>query len=165
MAICYGVISYAAYYASEGREAAFGQTREETTRPSETVREETTAAPAEEEKKTATIRVTNTSGEPFGVNYGNLDSSKTVEGNAPTEYQVQVRTGRSTGDYATATVWKNTGDLKNDLKVQILVDGKVVREASTKDEDYGATSVRWGPYEPTPPPSTNATTSQVTTVR
>ena len=89
------------------------------------------------------VRVTGSSGEPFGANYGNLSSACSVEGIAPTDYE--VRTEPSSGDYVAATAWKSS-DNRKELKAQVLVDGKVVKETSTS-EDYGAASVRRNPVE------------------
>ncbi len=150
VAICYGLFSYAVVYAPQIREAASERTQEEDSRSGETGQSTAPAAPGED-TKTVVIRVTGSTGESFGVNYGNLSSSQSDEGVVPADYKVQVRTDPSSGDYATATAWKFTGDSK-ELKVQILDNGTVVSEGSTT-EDYGATGVRWNPNQPQPEPT------------
>ena len=59
-----------------------------------------------------------------------------------------IRTSAANGDRAivTATAWKTTGD-SNELRVQLLDEGKVIKESSTT-RDYGVVAVRWSPGEP-----------------
>lgn len=156
VAICYGLFSYAVLYAPQLREAASERTQEEASRRGgETEqRASTTPASSDEEMKTLTIRVTGTTGQSFGINYGNLRSSQTDEGTLPADYQVEVRTDPSSGDYVTATAWKTTGDSR-ELKVQIL-DNRTVVSESTTTKDYGATGARWSPNQP--PQSAGTTT-------
>ena len=143
LAVCYGVISYALSSAQE-RETASKQTQESTQQ--EATDQRTTPAAADENTKTLTLRVGGLTGQPFGANYGNLSSSYAVEGRAPTDYELRVNTDPGSGDYVTATAWKTTGD-SNELKVQLLDNGSVIRESSTT-KDYGVASVRWSPGEP-----------------
>ena len=150
LAICYGVLSYALTNAPQYRETASEQTRE-SSQPETTGQQAASEAP-DEDTKTVTVRITGSSGLSFGANYGNLDSSRSVEGVTPTDYEATVRTARSSGDYVSATAWKTTGD-SSELKVQILDNGRVVRETSTT-KDYGATGVRYNPNDPDPPPET-----------
>jgi hypothetical protein len=154
VAICYGLFSYAVIHAPEIREAASERTKEDAQRGE--AEQRTTPQASNEDTKTVTVRVTGSSGEQFGANYGNLLSSQTAEGVVPADYEVQVHTTPSSGDYVTATAWKTSGDSK-ELKVQILDKGTVVKEGSTT-EDYGAAGVRWNPNEP-PPPSQTTTPS------
>lgn len=126
-----------------GREAASEQAQEGSVgNGPRTTREET----SDGNTKAVTIRVTGSSGEPFGANIGNFDSSRVVDGVVPNDYEVRVRTDPRSGDYVSATVWKTTGSSK-ELKVQLVEDGRVVQENSTK-KDYGATGVRWTPGDP-----------------
>jgi hypothetical protein len=141
--MCYGVISYALTSAQE-RETASKQTQESTQQDATDHR--TTPAAADENTKTLTLRVGGLTGQPFGANYGNLSSSYAVEGRAPTDYELRVNTDPGSGDYVTATAWKTTGD-SNELKVQLLDNGSVIKESSTT-KDYGVASVRWSPGEP-----------------
>ncbi len=140
--MCYGVISYALTSAQD-RETASQQTQENTQQEA-TSQRTTPAAP--ESTKTLTVRVGGLTGQSFGANFGNLSSSRSVEGRAPADYEVRVSTDPDSGDYVTATAWKTTGD-SNELKVQLLDNGSVIRESSTT-KDYGVASVRWSPGEP-----------------
>jgi hypothetical protein len=143
LAVCYGVISYALTSAQD-RETASKQTQENTQQ--EATSQRTTSAVSDETTKTLTLRVGGLTGQSFGANFGNLYSSRSVEGRAPTDYEVQVTTDPGARDYVTATVWKTTGD-SNELRVQLLDNGSVIKESSTT-RDYGVASVRWSPGEP-----------------
>jgi hypothetical protein len=146
LAVCYGVISYALVYAPQSRQTASEQTQENSQQAAATNQQTTTsAAGSEANAKTVIVRVTGSNGESFGANYGNFSSSRTVEGVIPADYEVQVNTDPYSGDYVSAVAWKYSGDSK-ELKVQIIDDGKVVKEGSTT-KDYGAASVRWSPNE------------------
>jgi hypothetical protein len=142
LAVCYGVISYALTSAQE-RETSSKQTQESTQREA-TDQRTTPAAP--ENTRTLTIRVGGLTGQSFGANFGNLSSSRSVEGRAPADYEVRINTDPGSGDYITATAWKTTGD-SNELKIQLLDNGSVIRESSTT-KDYGVVAVRWSPDEP-----------------
>ena len=157
VAICYGLFSYAVIHAPEIREAASERTKEEDAQRGE-AEQRTTPEASNEDTKTVTVRVTGSSGEQFGANYGNLRSSQTVEGVVPADYEVQVHTDPSSGDYVTATAWKTSGDSK-ELKVQVLDKGTVVKEGSTT-KDYGAAGVRWNPNEPPPAETTTSLATQ-----
>lgn len=89
------------------------------------------------------VRVTGSGA--FSGNYGTLDSSRTVDGVAPTEYQVDVDTGFLSMDSVSAVMQKNGSD-SSELGVQIVVDGEVVKETSTTAE-YGVAQVNWAPSE------------------
>lgn len=169
VAVCYGVISYAALLASQGQDrgTASEQTQEDT-RPD---RVEPRTDPSvlygntsEGNPKKVTVRVKGAAGEQFGLNYGNLLSSRSVEGVVPKDYEVVVRTDSGSGDYAWAEAWKTAGNSK-ELRVQILDDGgKVIREWSTT-EDYGSAYVRWSPNEQEPPSGETTSASEGTQVR
>ncbi len=144
LVICYAVVSYALTNASQYREVASEQ-KGKNAQPGET-NQQTTSTASETNTKTVTVRVTGSKGEPFGANYGNLRSSSWVEGVVPTDYEVRVNTNPLSGDYVSATAWKTTGNSK-ELKVQIIDNGRVLKEASTTN-DYGAAGTRWSPNEP-----------------
>jgi hypothetical protein len=156
VAICYGLFSYAVIHAPEIREAASERAKEDAQRGE--AEQGTTSEASNEDTKTVTVRVTGSSGEQFGANYGNLLSSQTVEGVVPADYEVQVHTDPSSGDYVTATAWKTSGDSK-ELKVQVMDKGTVVKEGSTT-KDYGAAGVRWNPNEPPPAQTTTPSATQ-----
>jgi len=155
VAICYALFSYAVLYAPQIREAASERTQEDS-RGEGT--EQRTTPSASEDTKTVTVRVTGASGEQFGVNYGNLNASRSDEGIVPADYEVEVHTAPSSGDYVTATAWKITGNSR-ELKVQILDNGTVVKEGSNT-EDYGAVGLRWNPNEPPQPGGTTTPATQ-----
>jgi hypothetical protein len=152
LAICYGVISYALVSAPSNRQTASEQTQENPQQAA-TSQQTTTSPGAEAGLKTVTLRITGANRESFGANYGTSSTSRTVDGVTPADYQVQVSTDPRLGDYVSAVAWKYSGDDK-ELKVQIVDDGKVVKESSTT-KDYGAASIRWIPGER---PSVEATT-------
>jgi hypothetical protein len=156
LAICYGVISYTLTYASLNREAALERTQQNSQQGS--AEQQTTPEVTDQNTKTMTVRVTGSKGEPFGANYGNLTSGQTVEGVLPRDYEVRVRTDPLSGDYVSATAWKNTGNSK-ELKVQLVDNGSVIRENSTT-KDYGVTGVRWSPNDPPPEETTTASTKK-----
>ena len=146
LAICYGVISYALVYAPQNRQTASEQqTQENSQQAAATNQQTTTSQGSEANAKTVIVRVTGSNGESFGANYGNFSSSRTMEGVIPADYEVQVNTDPNSGDYVSAVAWKYSGN-SDELKVQIIDDGKVVKEGSTT-KDYGAASVRWSPNE------------------
>jgi hypothetical protein len=148
LALCYGVFSYALNTAAKNREVASEQTQENSLRGG--AKQQTTSTTSEgDTMKTVTVRVKGPTGEPFGVNYGNVRSGRSVEGVVPADYEVQVDTDPRSWDYAWALAWKTTGDSK-ELRVQILDNGKVIREWATT-EDYGSAYVRWYPNEAEPP--------------
>ena len=153
LVICYGVVSYALTSASQYREVA-SEKKGESAQQGVTS-QQTTPTVSDENSKTLTIRITGSKGESFGANFGNRRSSRSVESTVPADYEVQVNTDLTSSDYVSATVWKTTGDSK-ELKVQILDNGKVLKEAST-DKDYGATGARWSPSEPQPAETTTVT--------
>jgi hypothetical protein len=148
LAICYGVFSYALTTASKTREAASRQAQE-TSQFAETGQETSPTTPKGDTMKTVTVRVKGPEGQPFGINYGNVRSGHSVEGVVPADYELEVDTDPRSWDYAWALAWKTTGDSK-ELRVQILDNGKVIREWATT-EDYGSAYVRWYPNEQEPP--------------
>jgi hypothetical protein len=146
LALCYTVFSYALTMVSENREAASEQPEEkETPLLGSSTQQSATTTPEGEAMKTLTIRVKGPEGETFGINYGNVSSGRSVEGVFPADYEVQVNTDPRSWDYAWALAWKTTGD-DEELRVQILDNGKVIRQWATT-EDYGSAYVRWYPNE------------------
>ncbi len=143
LALCYVILDYALTNAPQNRETASEQTSEET-KGGETEQRST----PDENTRAVTVRVTGSSGQPFGANYGNLSSSRSVEGVIPAEYEARVSSS-SSGDYVSATAWKTTGDSR-ELRVQLVIDGVVVRDSATT-KDYGATGARWNSNEPIEP--------------
>jgi len=90
------------------------------------------------------VRVTGSGA--FSGNYGTLETSRSVDGVAPAEYSVEdLDTGVSSFDSVTAVMQK-TGAGANELGVQVVVGGEVVRESSTSAE-YGVAQVSWSPSD------------------
>ena len=150
LAISYGVISYAIANAPQNRETASEQTQTNTQQGG--ARQHTAPLVSASETKTVTLRVTGSSGQRFSVNYGTLDASRSLDGVAPTDYEVRVRTDPLSADSVSAMVWKTTGDSK-ELTVQIIDNGKVVKENSTTKE-HDSAYIRWSPNEQQPAETT-----------
>lgn len=165
VAVCYLIFSYAVVNTPQNGEAAQEGTREDS-RPAKIEPRTDPAAlygdTPEGETKRVTVRVTGAQGEPFGINYGNLLSNRSIEGVAPAEYEVLVRTDPASGDYAWAEAWKTSGNSK-ELRVQIVDNGRVLREWATT-EDYGSAYVRWGPNEKESPPGETTAASEGTRI-
>ncbi len=100
-------------------------------------------APDEEDVDGVLVRVTGN--EPFSGNYGNIDSTRSVDGSAPEEYEVEVDTGFFSVDSVVAVMQKNNAG-SGELGVEIVVDGEVVEETSTTAE-YGVAEVSWSPAD------------------
>jgi hypothetical protein len=150
LAICYGVLSYALANAPQNR--AVSEQTQQGSLQEETKQRTVPGAPAGE-TKTVIVRLAGSRGEPFSANYGNLLSSRTVDGVAPADYEVQVLADPLSGDYVSATAWKTTGSSK-ELRMQIVDNGRVVKEGSTT-EDYGPVTLRWSPGEQPPSETTS----------
>ena len=101
------------------------------------------AAASEEEPQadSVTIRVTGESGQAFSGSYGNVDTTQSVDGTVPTEYEQEVDMGAFSADSVSAVMQKNSAG-PWELGVQILVDGEVVKETSTTAE-FGVAQVTW----------------------
>jgi hypothetical protein len=96
--------------------------------------------------KTATIRVTGTSGTPFKGSYGLLRSSKeSVEGVVPQDYEVSYND--PSGPFLTvqASMQKRVDDYSS-ITVQIIVDGETKKERTTA-AGFGVAKVSWHPGE------------------
>jgi len=103
--------------------------------------ETTTAA-----NKTATIRVTGTSGTPFQGSYGSaIDSTENVEGEVPQDYEVSYTAPNGSFGSVTASMQKRVDDY-SELTVQIVVDGETKKERSTA-AGFGVAKVSWHPSE------------------
>jgi len=146
LAICYGVISYAATNAPQNRETASEQTESEPER-STTERQQPAPAPPSPggDTKTVTIRVTGYGGEPFSGEVVTLDSRHPVAGHVLTDYELEVRTGYPSADTVLATIQKTAND-NNVLIVQVLDDGKVLKGEST-NAPYGVVRLVWSTDE------------------
>ncbi|MDP9476576.1 MAG: hypothetical protein M3R38_12985 [Actinomycetota bacterium] len=105
---------------------------------------EAAPTPADEEVGEVFVRVTGDAGISFQGNIATLDGSRSVEGTTPQEFAVEVDTGFLSGDSVSATAQNSDG--AGNLTVQIVSDGKVVKEATTTAQ-YGVASVSWIPSE------------------
>jgi hypothetical protein len=79
------------------------------------------------ERKTVTIQVTGTPGVSFTGNYTAGATTNSIEGITPQDYQAEVRAGI---DSVAAHVQKR-GEGNEELTLQGIVDGAVVKEEST----------------------------------
>lgn len=92
------------------------------------------------------VRVTGDRGVRFSGAYGNTDSTRSVDGTTPAEFAVRgVDTGSLSTDVVTANMQKTRAGSER-LTVQIVVGGRVVKEASTTAE-YGTVDVTWSPQQ------------------
>lgn len=97
-------------------------------------------------QKSATIRVTGTSGTPFKGSYGSASAStKSVEGEVPQDYEVSYTGPDGSFGTVTASMQKRVDDYSK-LTVQIIVDGETKKERSTA-ADFGVAKVSWHPSE------------------
>ena len=96
--------------------------------------------------KTATIRVTGTSGTPFKGSYGLVNSTtESVEGVVPQDYELSYK--EPAGPFLTvqASMQKRVDDYSN-ITVQIIVDGETKKERTTA-AGFGVAKVSWHPGE------------------
>jgi hypothetical protein len=92
--------------------------------------------------ETVTIRVTGDPGVRFSGDIGNIDSTRSVEGTTPAEFEQQVDSGALAFDSVSATM-QNAGGA-GELRVEMVVGGEVVKESSTTAQ-YGVVSVNYTP--------------------
>ena len=92
--------------------------------------------------KTATVRVTGTSGTPFDGSYGSTSAgTSSAKGEIPQDYEVKYINLPGSSDSVTANVQKRSNDYSK-LMVQIIVDGETKQEKSTT-ADFGVVKVSW----------------------
>jgi hypothetical protein len=97
-------------------------------------------------QKTATIRVTGTSGTPFKGSYGSASArTESVEGEVPQDYEVSYTGPDGSFGTVTASMQKQVDDYSK-LTVQIIVDGETKKEQTTA-ADFGVAKVSWHPSE------------------
>jgi len=75
-----------------------------------------------------------------------LDSTRSVQGTTPQDFKVK---GVDTGMFSVDSVSGNAqkmGAGREKLTVQVVVDGEVVKQASTS-ANYGVAQVVWSPSE------------------
>lgn len=95
----------------------------------------------------ALVRVTGTEGLKFTGNVGTLGGTRSVEGEIPQEYEVQVRTGEMDFDSITAFFSKDFLDeTEGTLRVEIVYEGQVVKQSETRAQ-AGSVTLNWSPTE------------------
>ena len=144
LAICYGLIDYALINAPQYEAAASEQAQKKSEQVRTTQR--TIPAGSDGSTKTVTVRVTGSSGERFSGNLSTLDGSHSLDGVVPVDYRVEVRADPVVADFLFATVQKADEDDK-ELSLQILDNGKVVKEGSTAVDHESVVSLVWSPQE------------------
>jgi hypothetical protein len=96
--------------------------------------------------KTATIRVTGTSGTPFKGSYGLVSSTnESVEGVVPQDYEVSYKDPSGPFRTVKASMQKRVGNYST-ITVQIVVDGETKKERTTA-AGFGVAKVSWHPSE------------------
>ncbi len=84
----------------------------------------------------------------FDGSIGNLDSTRSVNGVIPAEYEVEFDSDPFDFDSIYVDFYKsmnaNANYPQGELAVEIVVDGQVVREASSSARD-GYVSLNWAP--------------------
>jgi hypothetical protein len=83
-----------------------------------------------------------------------LDGSRSLDGVVPVDYEVEVRVDPVSADFLFVTVQKADEDDK-ELRLQILDNGKVVKEGSTAVDHEGVVTLVWSPEEERAPESTS----------
>lgn len=152
LVICFGIVSYTLTNASQNREVASSEQTEKQERATNQQTATVRASSSSEDKKTLTIRVAGSTGEQFSGQFSTLDASRPVTGAAPIDYKIEARTDPLLADFVFVTVAK-TANNRNQLSLQILDSGKVLKSGSTT-EPYGVVSLTWSPNEQTSPEQT-----------
>ncbi len=102
--------------------------------------------PAQEEDTGMVFRVTGDRGLRFQGSIATTDVQRTVQGVTPKDYPLEgVDTGLLSNDVVSANAQKMTAG-RQTLTVQIVVDGEVVKKASTS-ANYGVAQVTWSAAE------------------
>ena len=98
--------------------------------------------------KTAVIKVAGTPGMRFTGNIGNMNSTRSVDGVTPAEYEVKFSSRAVDFDSVYVDFYKEMNAQaeypEGTLAVQIVVDGQVVQESSSSAND-GYVSITWSP--------------------
>lgn len=108
--------------------------------------EEAEEAAQEEEEGGVVFRVTGDPGLKFQGSLTTMDISKSVQGVTPQDFPLKgVDTGMFSSDIVSCNAQKMAAG-GGKLTVQIVVDGKVVKQANTTAQ-YGLAQVTWSPAE------------------
>jgi hypothetical protein len=116
--------------------------------PSGDKKESKQAAGGNGKMKTAIVKVGGTPGMRFSGDVGNLDTSRSVDGVTPAQYEVKFSSDTWDMDSVYVSFYKETDANFNypqgTLSVQIVVDGKVVQQSSSSARD-GYVDITWSP--------------------
>ena len=120
------------------------ENEESSNAPSTTVQPaETTGQPEEAAVENVVVRVSGTPGTAYSGSYGTFQSAQTVDdalGVEPAAYEIEG----SVSDILAAVFRKTQPADEGTLRVEILVEGKVVAEDETSEE-IGVINVTWSP--------------------
>lgn len=98
--------------------------------------------------ETAVVKVGGTPGMRFTGSVGNIDSTRSVDGVTPAEYEVKYSSRALDMDSVFVDFYKEMNAQaeypEGTLEVQIVVDGQVVQESSSSAND-GYVSITWSP--------------------
>lgn len=160
MGVCFGLIAYVSV--NQHYDLAALEQSQESSQQAQPSGQRTTPLSSSKDTKTVTLRVTGPSGERFSGYVNTLDGTRSLDGSTPVDYKVEVRADPLVADFLYATIQKAVEDDK-DLNLQILEDGRVVREGSTSAAHEGVVSLIWNPEErPAEDTSTRVTTQEGT---
>ena len=143
LATCFGIVAYALTNNAPPYRETAAISSEQTEAESQQDDQ-----PSAGHKRTLSVRVTGFVGEPFSGEFSTLDLTRPVAGATPTDYRLETRDDPSMADFAFVTIAK-TSNNDHELRVQILDDGKAVKEGSTT-KPYGVVSLTWSPDEQKP---------------
>ena len=98
--------------------------------------------------KTAIIKVGGTPNMRFTGDIGNMNSTRSVDGVTPAQYEVQFSSRAMDFDTVFVNFFKEMNAQaeypEGTLEAQIVVDGQVVQESSSSADD-GYVSITWSP--------------------
>jgi hypothetical protein len=110
--------------------------------------EEANQAAGDGGMETAIVKVGGTPGIRFSGDVGNLDTTRSVDGVTPAQYEVKFSNDAWDLDSVYVSFYKEMNANANyppgTLEVQIVVDGEVVQEASSSARD-GYVNITWSP--------------------
>lgn len=72
------------------------------------------------------MQVEGPAGESFGGSYGDIGSQRSVDGDVPTEYDVEIEAGFLSFDSATAVTQKRSSG-PWEIAIRFIVDGEIVK--------------------------------------
>jgi hypothetical protein len=109
--------------------------------------EEPAPEPAAREEAAVVFRVGGAAGQEFIGAVENADRTRIVEGTTSQDFRVEkLGTGLLSADVLSANAQKMEPGYSKRFTCQVIVDGEVVKQSSTKAE-YGVCRVVWSPSE------------------